>query len=367
MTTSATPPDRFVVVVKASGSVTGGTATELAKLYITPNPNGRAFFDLSQIADPVVYPLFDGSEPVHQVDGITVMDQGCVRRYIVEVGSYNTTTGNEALNQDSLTQFVCTGVEQSATDCTRTSRPTIGGNSVGWLTERPVVDNTTYLGTKPQVTFRFGSDEERSATMLVARDMGLDRNTTPTPSIRWTFVPKTGSVQNYDETIGIVGATRDRMKFIGIGWPNIQGFTTFNLDQVAFVLVQFRENPNIVGPILQIFYEEPGDCRNTSTQVAWINTRGGWEYLRFTSRAPKQISVEGKTYRKSVAGYGGTTYSYASNASQYDTFARTGKEAYTLQENFFNVEERAMLESLLHPLSSKLGAWTRRRGNLLPS
>jgi len=332
------PPDRFVVVVKASGSTTGGTPTQLAKLYLTPNSNGKAFFDLSQIADPVVYPLSDGSETVHEVDGVTTMDQGSIRRYIVEIGSYNTSTGDETLTEDSLTQFVCPGVEQIADGLHPDFSPYYWGNSIGFLTERPVVSN--------QIKLRFGSDEERSVSILCPRDMGLDRDTGGTPRIRWTFVPKIGSTETHEEEIGISGATRERMKHFGIGWPNIQGFTTHSLSILNYVLIEFRQNTGY-GPIIRIDYDDTGDCRNTATQVAFINTRGGWEYLRFTSRAPKQISVEGKTYRKSVANYGGNTYSYASNSAEYDTYGKTGKEQYTLQENFFDVDERAMLESLL--------------------
>ena len=75
--------------------------------------------------------------------------------------------------------------------------------------------------------------------------------------------------------------------------------------------------------------------------------KGGWEYLRFDSRAPKQISVEGKTFRKTIGTYGEATFSFDAAGAQYDTFAKTGKEQYTLQENFFDVNQRALLDSLM--------------------
>ena len=102
-----------------------------------------------------------------------------------------------------------------------------------------------------------------------------------------------------------------------------------------------------IGNAYRVIFDDTRGCRNTATQIAWLNTKGGWEYLRFDSRAPKQISVEGKTYRKTIGTYGEATFSFDPAGSQYDTFAKTGKEQYTLQENFFDAGERALLDSLM--------------------
>jgi len=67
--------------------------------------------------------------------------------------------------------------------------------------------------------------------------------------------------------------------------------------------------------------------------------------LRYTST--QAISVEGKTFRKTIGTYGDATFSFDAAAAQYDTFAKTGKEQYTLQENFFDANERALLDSLM--------------------
>ena len=112
-------------------------------------------------------------------------------------------------------------------------------------------------------------------------------------------------------------------------------------------LILIIESATAIGDLLTVRYDDTTGCRNTATQVAWINTRGGWEYLLFTSRAPKQISVEGKNYRKTIGSYNDATFSFNADQSQYETFGKTGKEQYTLQENFFNAEERGLLDSLM--------------------
>ena len=43
---TVTPPGRYVVVVKITSQVTGGTPIELGKFYLTPNAQDVAFFDL---------------------------------------------------------------------------------------------------------------------------------------------------------------------------------------------------------------------------------------------------------------------------------------------------------------------------------
>ena len=137
---------------------------------------------------------------------------------------------------------------------------------------------------------------------------------------------------------------------IPYGWANISAFSPFTLDQLERVRIQLiGKSGTFVTNYGQfrIKFDDSRGCRNTATQVAWINTRGGWEYLRFDSRAPKQISVEGKTYRKTIGTYGKATFSFDPAGAQYDTFAKTGKEQYTLQENFFHANERALLDSLM--------------------
>ena len=338
---TATAPDRYVVVVKRSGNVSTGTPVEIAKFYLTPNANDVAFFDLSPIAESiVVYPMAVGTTPVHQIDDVEFMDGFCVQRFVVEVGSYN--SGTETLNQDSEQIFLIRGTEQISQGLHPSFDDYLWGNSKGWLTER---DSKTFFGSAESINITMRSDEERVISLAAADSMG--KNLT-SPIVRYSFIPLSGGAgATYDFSVTFTGITRNRLRQVPIGWANISALqSTYTLDEIDYVLIGVQDT-STVGDLIEVRYDDTTGCRNTATQVAWINTRGGWEYLLFTSRAPKQISVEGKNYRKTIGSYNDATFSFNSDQSQYETFGKTGKEQYTLQENFFNAEERGLLDSLM--------------------
>ena len=338
---TATAPDRYVVVVKRSGNVSTGTPVEIAKFYLTPNANDVAFFDLSPIAESIVqYPLAVGTTAVHQIDDVEFMDGFCVQRFVVEVGSYN--SGTETLNQDSEQMFLIRGTEQISQGLHPSFDDYLWGNSKGWLTER---DSKTFFGSAESINITMRSDEERVISLAAADSMG--KNLT-SPIVRYSFIPLSGGGgATYDFSVTFTGITRNRLRQVPIGWANISALqSTYTLDEIDYVLIGVQDT-STVGDLIEVRYDDTTGCRNTATQVAWINTRGGWEYLLFTSRAPKQISVEGKNYRKTIGSYNDATFSFNSDQSQYETFGKTGKEQYTLQENFFNAEERGLLDSLM--------------------
>jgi hypothetical protein len=342
---TGTAPDRYVVVVKRSDGFSG-TTVEVAKFYLTPNANDVAFFDLSPIAESIVtYPLAVGTTPVHQIDDVEFMDGLCVQRFIVQVGSYN--SGTETLNQDSEQIFVMRGTEQISQGLHPSFDDYLWGNAKGWLSERTSVDS--FLPGVQTIPITMRSDEERVISLAAAEDMGRD---VTAPRVRYSFIPFSGATVSYDFNVTFTGITENRLRQIPIGWANISGLqSTYTLDQIDYIWITLQKDstttPTTIGDIIELRYDDTTGCRNTATQVGWINTRGGWEYLLFTSRAPKQISVEGKNYRKTIGSYNDATFSFNADQSQYETFGKTGKEQYTLQENFFSAEERGLLDSLM--------------------
>ena len=82
------------------------------------------------------YPTKKGTTVVHKVDDIEYMDQLGIARFIVEVGSYNTTTGNEVLNQDSEQIFITNGTEQIADGLHPSFTDYLWTNTPGFLSER---------------------------------------------------------------------------------------------------------------------------------------------------------------------------------------------------------------------------------------
>jgi len=342
---TGTTPDRFVVIVKRSSVYTGGSPVQVAKFYLTPNTEGVAFFDLSPIAESILeFPLKAGSTVVHKTATLAdAMDGLTMQRFQVQVARYN--NGTEGSVDDTEEVIVTNGTQQIADGLHPSFNDYLWGNDVGFLTERPVVSNV--------ITHRARRDEELVLSFIDGDDIGEAR--TGTYQLRATYVPYTGS--SYAGPVGVAYTGTDVTEMllqIPIGGPNQEGnylsvpFTLEQTDYIDFFLYRTdAPNQGQIGNAYRVIFDDTRGCRNTATQVAWLNTKGGWEYLRFDSRAPKQISVEGKTYRKTIGTYGDSTFSFDPAGSQYDTFAKTGKEQYTLQENFFDVNERALLDSLM--------------------
>ena len=340
--TGGSPPDRFVVIVQKKTVVSGSPAfSTVAKFYLTPNAEDVAFFDLSPIAESLLeYPTKDGNTVVHKIDDVSIMDQQSIWKFKVQVGSYN--NGSESLNEDSENIYVTNGVQQIADGLHPSFSPYYWGNSIGWLSERKLLP---FIGAFSAFEITMRSDEERTISILTADSMGHDITT---PIIRYSFRPKSGALIAVDTSITFTSNTTDRMRHVPIGWSNIEDLqSSYTLEQLEEVQIYVMENGTEVGQVVRVFYDDTRGCRNTATQVAWINTLGGWEYLRFDTRAPKQISTEGKTYRKTIGTHGAATYTFEPAGRQYETFAKTGKEQYTLQENFFDATQRGLLDSLM--------------------
>lgn len=339
-----TTPDRYVVIVKRSNVYTAGTPVQVAKFYLTPNASGRAFFDLSPIAESILeFPLKAGSTVVHKTATVAdAMDGLTVQRFQVQVAEYN--SGTEGSVDDTEEVVVTNGTQQIADGLHPSFNDYLWGNDVGFLTERPVVNNV--------ITHRARRDEELVVSFIDGDDIGEAR--TGTYNLQQTYTSTTGTT--YTQIIGVAYTgtdVRQMLLQVPIGGPNLEAnYATipFTLENTAYIdtfLNRTDAPAGQVGNAYRVVFDDTRGCRNTATQVAWLNTKGGWEYLRFDSRAPKQISVDGKTYRKTIGTYGEATFSFDPAGSQYDTFAKTGKEQYTLQENFFDVNERALLDSLM--------------------
>jgi len=340
---TGTTPDRFVVIVKRSNVYTGGTPVHVAKFYLTPNTEGVAFFDLSPIAESILeFPLKAGSTVVHKTATLAdAMDGLTMQRFQVQVARYN--NGTEGSVDDTEEVIVTNGTQQIADGLHPSFNDYLWGNDVGFLTERPVVSNV--------ITHRARRDEDLVVSFIDGDDIGEAR--AGTYDLRQTYVSTTGTT--FTQVVGILPTGTDVTEMllqIPIGGPNLEAnyaSIPFTLEDTAYIdtFLYRSDTPGQIGNAYRVVFDDTRGCRNTATQVAWLNTKGGWEYLRFDSRAPKQISVEGKTYRKTIGTYGEATFSFDPAGSQYDTFAKTGKEQFTLQENFFDAGERALLDSLM--------------------
>lgn len=336
-------PDRYVVQVYRS-TTTSGTGSEQAKLYLTPNANDRAHFDISKIAEGIIeYPLSKDGVAIHAVQDaakVFTVDELALLKFQVRAGQYNGTT--ESLNEANDIVYLLRGVEQISAGLNPSFSqyyPT-GASIKGWLTDR---ERSNPSDDTSEIQVSMGADDQAVGLIMLTDNLGQATSAT---RMRIRAYSASGSYLSLvDVTVATSTTVKDNLLCVPIGpahWtflglPSSTATAKFRLentsgnDKCVEMAVTLDETP----------------CKHEATQLAWINSRGGWDYLRFDSRAPKTIAVTGKEYRKAVGSYGAAAFTIASDAQQYDVYGKTGKERYTLQEQFFTADERELLQYLM--------------------
>lgn len=334
------PPDRFVVIVRRSTNPTT-VGAEKAKLYLVPNASGVVHFDLSKIARGILeFPLSKDGVAIHAVqDAAKVFncDELCLLRFTIEAASYTGTT--ESAVQDTKLIFLMNGTEQISSGLLPSFSkyyPTSNTKKV-WMTDNKLVNG--------EIVLEMGDEDEAVIMFLNTNSLGvptsMDSITIAGYNDAGTFI-ETQSIAVADAAT----VTQNNLYALPIGpaaWSHL-GFTDAVVEIRAFLLEAGVSNKS---RNLVVKNNKPRPCKHEATQLAWINTRGGWDYLRFDGRAPLTISTTGKEYRKNVGTYGEATFTIASNIQQYDTYGKVGKEAYTLSEQFFTEAQRDLCQYLM--------------------
>jgi hypothetical protein len=61
------------------------------------------------------------------------------------------------------------------------------------------------------------------------------------------------------------------------------------------------------------FFEAEDECRFDTYRLAWINSRGGWDFWNFTKRSEETYSIEKKRYRKVIGNYATANANFSFN------------------------------------------------------
>ena len=338
----ATTPDRYIVEVFESDTVNATTGTALGKVYLTPNAAGYAHFDLSDFVEGRVGAptADDAGDIIHEVDTIDNPADGTgIRRYIVKGGQYN--SGTETLAEVTDGIYLCGGVEQisSGLDASFTPYHPLGGSSYVWLTDEPPAPPLNKY-----VQYTMADDDEGVAILINTLFL------TPV-----TLLNKI-RVQLYNANNVLLGSVTnsalsgvtvsDNMNVVPLGPANMAAYMAAAWDTSwdRYVITPVQVNgTTAVGKGIQVYR----DCRpykHDAVQLAWTNTRGGWDYLRFDGRNLKSVNTETKSYRQTVGTYGTSTFSFNSWDRQTTPYHVTGKETYQLRNRYFSAKERDVLQ-----------------------
>jgi hypothetical protein len=336
--TSLTIDDTFAFIVQVFEN-----GTEIGKYYLKPNSNNRAHFDLNRViqartrVDEKVYGastlLFDYSALPY------TRSNGNMNKYEVKIGEY---TGTEALAQATKYIYVMDGYEQVSSGLHPSFSDYYGTASTKkfWLTDREPVNNV--------ITIEAADDDEGFFAFI--------NNNTVSDVTRLAFqlIPPTGAPTTLTKDLNTTNGAQ-----LPSATSPVNGFLVYAGIMPAQVLTpifsttswkQITITPQNgtgtqEGNVLSII-RDCTDYKDQAVQVAFANSRGGWDYLKFEGRPGRSITTEEKTYRKALGNYDATTYTFQSFNPEVEAYQKTAKLQYTLN-GLFNVADSKLLPFLL--------------------
>jgi hypothetical protein len=336
--TSLTITDAFAFIVQVFEN-----GTEIGKYYLKPNSNNRAHFDLNRViqgrtrVDEKVYNastlLFDYSALPY------TRSNGNMNKYEVKIGEY---TGTEALAQATKFIYVMDGYEQVSSGLHPSFSDYYGTANTKkfWLTDREPVNNVITIEA---------ADDDEGFFALINKDTVTD-----VTRLSFQLIPPTGA-----PTIIIKEFTTGNGAQVPSATTPINGFLVYAGVYPAQVLGPIfsatawkqititPQNASSVhkGNVLSII-RDCTDYKDQGVQVAFANSRGGWDYLKFEGRPGRSITTEEKTYRKALGNYDAATYTFQSFNPEVEAYQKTAKLQYILN-GLFNVADSKLLPFLL--------------------
>ena len=265
------------------------------------------------------------------------------------------TNGTETIESTGNKEiFLSRGVFQVTDGFNQSIATKVIGGGFGWLLKNYDLSPSAAYPAISAIKMTMNPNENRVVSTILGEDIGYDVSGSDVV-VKYVFYRTNGTASTVAKNLEtlINNNVRTRMFQIPIGWDGaLEDMASpygINLTNLGFVWIYPAKGSGggVIDTILEVKYDENAGCKNTATQVAYINEFGGWEYLRFDSRAPKQVSTTSKTYRKTTGVWQQSTFTLAPNEPQYEDYAKVGKKRYTLQENFFSEEQRQALESLI--------------------
>lgn len=337
----ATTPDRYIVEVFENDTF-GGSGTSIAKLYLTPNSSGYAHFDLSDVvAGRVESCLSVGSASGHTATSVpSFSNELVVRQYIVEAGQWDETTG-ESLDEASANVHLFNGVAQISQGLNPDFSdyyPTASSKKV-WMTDRK-------LDSGGRLIPIFMADEDEAIAQGM-KTIALGGPTDYVSKVRYQVYSESITLlqeNSYSLSLAFTPLS-DNVFQIPMGPAQLDSIFAGGLNSSWYYInIQFLNASNA---LLSKNFRVYKDCRpikHDPVQLAWVNTLGAWDYLRFDGRNLKTTTSESKTYRKTLGTYSASSFTFNPWERETTQYHKTAKEQYNLKNLYFNAEERELLQ-----------------------
>ena len=345
---SAATPDRYIVQVFEAADLFAGDGSSIAKIYITPNAVNRGVFDLSDIVGNRLLPAetissFGNTKFAHDLGSTEapLATSQSVRKYTVKAGVLNggteTFPNNAAAN---AVVFLMGGAFQIA-DGRHPSfaefyTDALANTAKAWLTNMP---------NNSQVIEKHMADEDQGRAQIMQHTlMGA---TSFLSQVQYDlYRPGDNTVlATKTLTVSVQVTYPGAVRYVPMGPANLADYfgASWNTSWGRVEITPQSAGNTQIGAKL-IIHRDCRPIKHQPVQLAWTNTVGGWDMLRFDARAPLTIRKNEKRYRKDPLDY----QSVGPNWNTWDrgttTFHNTGRKQFTLTHDKFTTDERALLE-----------------------
>lgn len=329
--TTVTDAFRFVVVIKENG-------TEIGTYYLSPNANEVAFFDLGEIAgkrlqaDQTPYistaSILFGFTSTPFTRSLTNVAQ-----YTVEVGEWNGTT--LSANQDNTSVYLIGGREQLAAGLHPdfSNYYASGPTRKAWLTDYPVT------GSYIELTAR---DEDQGHAALITRSVVSSATAISyavTTSSGTTTTNVTLNTTNGAQLPTATSPVGGFLTYVPLMPVNVEAITGVDLTNwISYTVTPIVEATlQPVGRSLRV----TRNCKTYKTdpvQIAWTNSRGGWDYANFEGKLLTTLTTQAKPYRKALGNWNGATFTAPGFLPETEYFHKDGEDKYELTGYFTPAE-----------------------------
>ena len=307
-------------------------AVQIGKFYITPNVVDVGVFDLGEVVrgrvavDPRKYGL---TNVIHSLNNKAfTKSNGNVNKYTVELRYWNGTT--ESALEDSVNIWLIDGYEQISAGLDPSFADYYGTASTKkfWLTDREPQSDIIYITAGIEdtgvLTFINTDDTGSLVDTILINIYSADGTTQDTLS--YTINTTNGAVlPTASATTYYYGTV-----LYGSFFPASLLALTNALNNISGGWLYYEVIP--MGSSLQKGnkYRFTNNCRpvkNAAVQLAWANTRGGWDYLRFDGRKLKTVTREEKTY---IGDYSAASFNFGTTDREITPYQVEAKEMYQL-------------------------------------
>ena len=310
-------------------------AVQIGKFYITPNVLDTGVFDLGEVVrgrlavDPRKYGL---TNVIHSLNNKAfTKSNGNVNKYTVELRYWNGTT--ESALEDTQDIWLIDGYEQISSGLDPSFSDYYGTASTKkfWLTDREpesnIINITAGIEDTGVLTFINTDDTGSLVDAILINIYSADGSTTDT--LGYTINTTNGAVlPSASATTYYYGTL-----LYGSFFPASLTALTTKLNNISGGWLYYDVIPTGSSVQKGNAYRFTNNCRpvkNTSVQLGWANTRGGWDYLRFDGRKLKTVSREEKTYRKQIGDYNAASFSLGATDREITPYQVEAKEMYEL-------------------------------------